>query len=155
MFPSAKFIFLYRNPYVMFPSIRNFYSAYIVDWQLRDISDDELDQNILTIYERIMARYQQDKQLISREHLIEIKFEDFESHPLDEMERIYKQLDLPRFEDSVPVFLDYVDSQKDYRKNLYSLSPKQIERISWHWSADIQRWGYTPEEAVEIMGEDE
>ena len=29
LFPNANFIFLYRNPYVMFPSITNFYNAYI------------------------------------------------------------------------------------------------------------------------------
>jgi hypothetical protein len=150
MFPNAKFVFLYRNPYVMFPSIRNFYTAYIVDWQLRDIGDDELDENILTIYEQIMSRYQQDKQLISQDHLVEVRFEDFEKRPVDEMERIYRRLHLPGFEDSISAFADYADSQKDYEKNHYSLTPQQIERISHHWSADIQRWGYAPEEAVEI-----
>jgi hypothetical protein len=150
MFPNAKFIFLYRNPYVMFPSIRNFYTAYIGDWQLRDIDDGQLDENILTIYEQIMERYQQDKQLIPQDHLVEVKFEDFEKRPVNEMERIYKRLDLPRFEESETAFQDYADSQKDYQKNHYSLTHRQIERISHCWSADIQRWRYTPEEAVEI-----
>jgi hypothetical protein len=134
----------------MFPSIRNFYTAYIVDWQLRDISDDELDENILTIYEQIMERYQRDKQLIPHGHLVEVRFEDFEERPVDEMERIYRLLDLPRFEDAVSAFLDYADSQKDYQKNRYWLTAQQIERISRRWSADIQRWAYVPGEAVEI-----
>jgi hypothetical protein len=150
MFPNAKFIFLYRNPYVMFPSIRNFYTAYIVDWQLRDIDGDELDENILTIYEQIMGRYQQDKHLIPQDHLVEVKFEDFEKRPVNEMERIYRRLHLPGFEDSVSAFVDYADSQKEYQKNHYSLTPQQVERISRRWSADIRRWGYAPEEAVEI-----
>jgi len=151
IFPNAKFIFLYRNPYVMFPSIKNFYTAYIVDWQLRDIPDEELDENILTIYEQIMTRYQRDKHLIPAGHLVEVKFEDFEAHPLDELRRIYERLGLTGFEDSVPAFRDYIDSQKDYQKNRYSLTPQQIERISQRWSADIQRWGYTPEGAVDII----
>jgi hypothetical protein len=154
MFPNAKFIFLYRNPYVMFPSTRNFYTAYIVDWQLRDISDEELDENILTIYEQLMDRYQRDKQLIPEGHLVEVRFEDFEIHPLDELRRIYTLLNLSGFEDSIPTFLDYIDSQKDYQKNRYSLTPKQIERISERWSADIERWGYTPEETVEVIEEE-
>jgi hypothetical protein len=152
MFPNAKFIFQYRNPYVMFPSIKNFYMAYILDWQLRDIPDEELDENILTIYEQIMERYQRDKQLIPEGHLVEVKFEDFEAHPLEELRRIYEHLGLSGFEDSIPTFLAYIDSQKDYQKNRYSLAPEQIERISQRWSADIQRWGYTPEESVGIIG---
>ena len=94
---------------------------------------------------------QQDKRLIPEGHLAEVKFEDFEKHPLDEARRIYKQLDLPGFEDAIPAFLEYIDSQKDYQKNHYSLTPEQIERISQRWSADIRRWGYTPEEAVAII----
>jgi hypothetical protein len=151
MFPNAKFILLYRNPYVMFPSIKKFYTAYIVDWQLRDIGDEELDENILTIYEQIMDHYQRDKHLIPKGHLVEVKFEDFEEHPLDEARRIYEHLDLPGFEDAIPAFLDYIDSQKDYQKNRYLLNREQVERISQRWSADIRRWGYTPEEAVEII----
>ena len=151
MFPNAKFIFLYRNPYVMYPSIKNFYNAYIVDWQLRDISAKELDENILMIYKMMMKRYQHDKQLIPKEHLIEVKFEDFEQYPLDEMKRIYSHLALSGFEDSIHGFLAYINSQKDYQKNHYSLSQTQLETIKQYWSADINRWKYSPKEVVEII----
>jgi hypothetical protein len=151
MFPNARFIFVYRNPYVMFPSIKNFYSAYIVDWQLRDISDAELDDHILTIYEQIMACYQQDKQLIPQGRLIEIMFENVEQDPLNELRRIYAHLGLTGFEDAKARFQAYADSQKDYQKNRYALTRKQIDRIHRRWSADIQRWGYTPAGAVEMI----
>ncbi|NOZ75938.1 MAG: sulfotransferase [FCB group bacterium] len=78
LFPKAKFIFLQRNPYVMFPSIRNFYTAYIVDWQLQSLEPSILDENILTIYRLMMERYQQDKHRIPAGNLVEVKFEDFE-----------------------------------------------------------------------------
>jgi hypothetical protein len=153
LFPNAKFIFLYRNPYVMFPSIKNFYNAYIVDWQLREISDTELDENILTIYRQIMDRYQRDKQLIPEKNRTEVQFEAFEKQPLREMKNIYQQLNLPGFESAKASFIDYIESQKDYEKNHYSLTPNQIEQISQYWSADIQRWGYIPAGAVKITEE--
>jgi hypothetical protein len=151
MFPDAKFVFLYRSPHVMFPSTRNFYNAYIVDWQLRDIDGEELDANILAIYQQLMDRYQRDKRLIPQGHLVEVKFEDFEQDPLSEMKRIYDRLNLPGFNDATALFSAYVDSQRDYQKNRYSLTPGQIERIRKRWSADIRRWEYTPEEAVDII----
>ncbi len=150
MFPSAQFIFLYRNPYVMFPSIKNFYTAYIVDWQLQDINDEELDENILEIYQQIMTRYQRDKHLIPAGNLVEVCFEDFEQRPLEQIERIYSQLGLHGFDASRPAFQAYIDSQKDYQKNRYSLTSEQIRRIEKCWAADIRRWGYTPKDAVEI-----
>lgn len=153
IFPDAMFIFLYRNPYVMFPSIKKFYRVYIDDWQLRDICDEDLEDNILQIYRQIMDRYQQDKQLIPGEHLLEVRFEDLEDHPLEELKRIYGHLGLEGFEDSVDNFKDYIDTQRDYQKNRYSLTKQQIERISQEWSEDINRWGYTPEEAVRVREE--
>ena len=153
LFPNAKFVFLYRNPYVMFPSIQNFINAYIIDWQLRDISQEALDKNILAIYRQTMDRYQQDKQLIPKKHLVEIKFEDFERQPLETIRQIYRGLGLPGFETSKQAFQDYIDSQKDYQKNQYSLTPEQIEQIEEFWSPDIQRWGYRPHNAVEIIKE--
>ncbi len=151
LFPKARFIFLYRNPYVMFPSIRNFYKAYIVDWQLRSISDEALDDHIFTIYRQIMERYQQDKEQIPQGHLIEVKFEDLETQPLKEIQRIYRHLGLSGFEGARPAFQKYIESQKDYQKNRYTLTRTQVERIGQVWGDDIRRWGYTPEEGVEIV----
>lgn len=102
-----------------------------------------------------MDRYQQDKQLIPEEHLLEVKFEDLGDHPLDEIKRIYNHLELKGFEDSMDNSKNYIDSQSDYKKNQYFLTPQQIERISKEWPADIQRWDYTPGETVKITEEKE
>jgi hypothetical protein len=151
MFPDARFILLYRNPYVMFPSIANFYRAYIVDWQLQDIVDAELDNHILAIYEQIMGRYQRDKHLIPQERLVEVRFEDLERDPLGQLRRIYADLGLSGFGEAEPRFRAYADSQKDYEKNHYALTREQIDRIRRRWSADVERWGYTPAGAVAVI----
>lgn len=151
LYPNAKFIFLYRNPYVMYPSIRNFYQAYIVDWQLKDISTGELEKNILEIYRGMMDRYHADKGLIPPGSLLEVKFEDLEARPLEELERIYLELGLEGFDNAKPRFQAYIDSQKDYQKNYYSLTPQEIKRIEENWSEDIRRWGYVPDGVIEII----
>ncbi len=150
LFPDARFIFLYRNPYVMFPSIKNFYQAYIQDWQLREIGPGELDQNIFLIYRQMMKRYQYDKTMIPEGRLVEVKFEHFEHRPLAELERIYSRLGFSGFTEVVSPFQEYVESQKNYQKNRYFLTPQQVNLIEEYWSEDIQRWGYAPGGAVEI-----
>lgn len=142
MYPDARFIFLYRDPFVMFPSIRNFYTANMRDWQLHGIPEEELRENIFTMYQELMDRYQRDKGLIPEGHLVEVRFEDFESRPLEEMARIYGALDLPGFEAVEPAFRRYVEGQAGYRKNRYRLDAPSVEEVSVRWSDDIRRWGY-------------
>ena len=151
MFPNARFILLYRNPYVMFPSIGNFYRAYIVDWQLQGIADAELDDHILAIYKKIMGRYQRDKHLIPQGRLVEVRFEDLERDPLGQLRRIYADLGLSGFGGAEPRFKAYAHSQKDYEKNHYALTRGQIDRIRRRWAADIERWGYAPAGAVDMI----
>jgi hypothetical protein len=148
LFPNSKFIFLYRNPFVMFPSIRNFYRSHIMDWGLRDIAIKELEENIFEIYSNLMDRYRRDKHLIPGEQLVEVRFEEFEEQPLAELERIYEHLKLDGFDAAVVNFKNYLHAQKNYQKNKYILSTKEIEKILLHWSEDIRERGYTPEEAI-------
>jgi hypothetical protein len=138
----------------MFPSIKRFYSVNIEDWQLQDVPDDELDDHVLEIYDLFMERYRRDKHLIPEGRLVEVRFEDVEQDPLEELERIYAQLGLSGFEAARGRFQAYVDAQKDYQKNRYTLTREQIDRIGQRWSADIQLWGDTPAGAVEVVGQE-
>jgi len=153
MFPDARFIFLHRDPYVMYPSIHNFYTANIRDWQLQEIPEQELRENIFTIYQEIMDRYQEDKGLIPSGHLAEVRFEDFETRPLEEMARIYQTLGLPGFEAAEAAFRRYIDSQAGYKKNRYQLDPATVREVSTRWAGDVERWGYAPpSEASSLHG---
>ncbi|MBN1264739.1 MAG: sulfotransferase [Anaerolineales bacterium] len=68
---------------------RNFFNAYIVDRQLKEVQKTEEEEDILTIYKQRMERYQEDKNLIPEGNLVEIQFEDFEQHPLKTLRTIY------------------------------------------------------------------
>lgn len=142
MFPNAKFIFLYRNPFVMFPSIKNFYSKSMRDWQFNEINDKELDENIFFIYESMLKKYEETKHLIPDHQLVEIKFEELERNPLETMRQIYEELKLSGFENAQSSFFHYAASQKNYEKNKYKLPDELIHKISSRWKEDIQRWKY-------------
>lgn len=76
----------------VFPEVplnRNFFNAYIVDRQLKEVQKTEEEEDILTIYKQRMERYQEDKNLIPEGNLVEIQFEDFEQHPLKTLRTIY------------------------------------------------------------------
>ncbi|MFX0061822.1 MAG: sulfotransferase [Candidatus Hermodarchaeota archaeon] len=142
LFPDAKFIHIYRNPYIIFYSTLHFYRKSIQPFMLQKISDKNLESTIFSIYKEMMNDYFKDKHLIAKQHLVEVKFEDLEEHPVEQLHRIYSHLDLKGFKHAKPYFTKYLDSIKTYKKNKYSCDPQVIEKIQKHWKLTIDNWNY-------------
>ena len=142
MFPNAKFIYLMRNPYTVFESTRNFFINTIQPLRLQNISDEEIVENIITVYRDLYYRYQEDKKLIPEGNLIEIKFEDFESDALNMTRKIYDTLSLSGFEQARPAIEEYLNKKKGYKKNKYDYDPATVEIVEKNWDFALKDWGY-------------
>lgn len=145
MYPNAKFVYLVRNPYTVFESTRSFFTNTIKPLKLQDITDDEIEQNILEVYKDLFFKYEKDKALIPEGNLIEVKFEDFEQDALGMTKQIYDTLRLPGFEEARPEIEAYLGKKKGYKKNKYAYDPRTIELVEKHWPFALERWGYTLE----------
>ncbi len=148
MFPDAKFIFIYRNPYEIYPSMVNFYETAIKYFLLQTISDEEIDKNLRLIYKMMMDCYFEEKMLIPKHNLIEVKFEELETQPLELVKQIFDTLKIEGFEQNKRRFKAYLDSRKDYQKNKYSLDQATVKKIQTSWGDIIKRWGYEVPEAL-------
>ena len=142
MFPNAKFIYLMRNPYTVFESTRSFFTNTIQPLMLQNISNEELQANILEIYSKLYHKYEEDKKFIPEGNLVEVKFEDYEQNAFDMTEDIYKKLSLPGFEESRAAIEAYVNKKKGYKKNKYQYKPETIELVEKHWSFALEQWDY-------------
>jgi hypothetical protein len=142
MFPNAKFIFLHRNPYEVFLSTRNLYNKALPYSQLQEISDEEIDANILTFYKDMMQHYLNDKNLIPPRNLIEVGYRNLDKTPLPVMRRIYNRLNFWPYARARGRLRRYLDSLKDYKKNSYQISPVDIENVNHHWKFAFEEWGY-------------
>jgi hypothetical protein len=126
----------------MFSSIKNFYGKSIADWQFNSITNEELEENIFSIYESMMEQYEQTKKFIPRSNLIEVKFEDLENRPLEIIKNIYDKLGIKGFEKSQADITSYINSQKNYEKNNYRCNKELTDKIFLRWGKDIERWNY-------------
>ena len=142
MFPEAKFIHIYRNPYTVFASTRNLYRQLLPDLRLQQISDREIEDNIILFYREIMSKFFEDKQLIPQANLIEIKYEDFVNNSIDILEQIYRQLNLSSFNWKKAKFTRYVKACSEYQSNQYFLSQEDKEKVAKNWSFAIDKWQY-------------
>lgn len=142
LFPDAKFVHIFRDPYRVFLSMRYMATINHSVSQLQAISPEEIEANVLLIYKEVMQQYLRAKALIPAENLVEVRFEDLERNPLDEIRWVYDQLDLPGFAEAEPGFQAYIDSLQGYQKNPLKLSDADIEKVNEHWGFAFDAWGY-------------
>lgn len=142
MFPNAKFIYLMRNPYTVFESTRSFFTNTIRPLQLQDLSAEELESNILSVYAKLYHKYEADKSCIPQGNLIEVKFEDFEADAMSMTEQIYKTLNIPGWEESRGAIERYVGGKKGYKKNKYKYDDRTVKLVQDNWGFALNDWGY-------------
>jgi hypothetical protein len=95
IFPEAKFVHIYRNPYVGFYSAVNLWEKMLEEWSLQNYDMDGVEKNILLFYRLVMKRYFEDKSLIHENNLVEVRYEDLEKRPLQVLQEIYERLNIP------------------------------------------------------------
>lgn len=144
LFPGAKFIHIYRNPYIVFQSTRNFYWKLFGELALQPFDSAPVDDLILNSYPRMMNAVAEDTRNLPGNQFVELRFEEFEHAPVESIHRIYQQLELEGFEDVRAGFTAYLESRKRYQKNRYPFPSEDIERVTAHWGAFVERWGYEP-----------
>lgn len=142
LFPDAKFVNIVRDPYRVFLSMRYMVTVNYNSLQLQAITPEQIEENVLHIYEEVMQQYLRDRALIPPENLVEVRFEDLEQAPLAEVERVYTQLGLPGLAEARPGFQAYVDSLRGYKKNPLNLSDADIARVNERWGFAFDAWGY-------------
>ncbi len=142
MFPNAKFIYLMRNPYTVFESTRSFFTNTIQPLKLQEFTNEQIEENILSIYDKLYHKYEADKGCIPEGNLIEVRFEDFEADALGMTKRIYDTLSLPGWDESRLAIEQYVGSKKSYKKNKYQYAQRTRDLVEQHWQFALDKWGY-------------
>lgn len=142
MYPNAKFIYLIRNPYTVFESTRSFFTNTIQPLKLQHISNEEIEQNILTVYTKLYRRYMDTRALIPEGNLYELKFEDFEADPLAKTLDIYRSLSMPLTPEARTAIEQYVGTKKGYKKNKYQYAERTRQLVETHWKQALLDWDY-------------
>lgn len=144
MYPNAKFIFTYRNPYTLYASNLNYYKKVVPLYTLQNYSEDILKEEILTHYSEMIHKLDEGKKLIPEGNYMDIKYEDFIQDPMPFMERIYKQFKLDGWEEARPAFQAHYDSQATYKTNNFRIANEVIKTVNEYWDFIVEKQGYEP-----------
>jgi hypothetical protein len=146
IWPAAKFIHIYRNPYRVFVSAQHYFNRLLPELALQSYGElpieKLIEKLILESYPFLMQQLFTDTANLPAHQFADLCFEDLQSNPLQTLETLFQQLQLPDFATALPYLKTYLAELQDYRQNEYSLDAETIAKVEAHWHPYIQRWGY-------------
>lgn len=143
VYPDAKFIHIYRNPYDVFQSHLHLFKKLLPMLSFQEICDEELEEIVFSTYIMIYENYFKEKNLIPNENLVEIRYEDFVADPFHQIENIYKALSFPEFENAKPHFTEELESYKHYSKNKFTMDEALASKIASRLKFAFDQFGYS------------
>jgi len=142
MFPGAKFIHIHRNPYDVFLSMRNFYEKLLKELALQNYDHVDIDETILTVYDRMMRDFERETEGLGREELVELRYDALDANPIQAVENVYSSLGLPGFSEARGDFERYLATVESFKKNKFDYCDEAAARVENRLGYFIGKWGY-------------
>jgi len=144
LFPNAKYIHIYRNPYKVYLSTIKMRTRVLDKLALQNSNKKEIEKQVTNNYIRLMKNFFDQKKHIQKNNLIEVKYEDLVSNPIRQVEKIYSKLNINGLEAALPEMKNYLERQKDYKVNVYKIDKKIIKHVQDKWDFTLKLWDYKP-----------
>jgi hypothetical protein len=142
LFPDAKFIHIFRNPFDVFQSHLHLFKKLLPMLSFQQVTDQQLEEIVFETYIKIHHKYFQDKFLIPKGNLVEVSYEDFLKTPLKHLENIYSSVNLENLEKAKPYLEKELENHQDYSKNKFTLSEELAEKIRERFAFAFEEFGY-------------
>jgi len=141
LLPGSRFIFIQRNPYVVFCSLMHLLRSLLPRMSLQSIDWEDVEAATLDNYVAVTRRYMRDRELVPKGMLTEIRYEDLVADPLPVLQGAYEAVSLPWDQAEGPV-KEYLGTLAGYKTNRYRLDQATIDKVNAKWSFAVQEWGY-------------
>lgn len=142
MFPDARFIFLYRDPYKTIESFYRFFKEVMPVIQVQDANEELTRKRLTRVYVDLVRQYYLDKDKIPPQNLMEIKFEDFSKNAVEGLSRIFDQFGIPGFEDARQYFESYLDEMSGFKQTKYDITHETIKWVNEYACDIVDRLDY-------------
>lgn len=144
LFPEAKFIHIYRSPYLVYLSTKKMRMNVLEKLALQDSSEDEIEKQVISNYIRLMNSFFEQKGQIQKDRFVEVKYENLIVDPMKHIQHIYEMLKIPGFDAAMPRMMKYLERQSEYKTNVYSIDERIVHHVDKNWKFTIDRWRYVP-----------
>ena len=94
------------------------------------------------LFTHMTQKYLQDKHLIPKENLVEVRYETFIEEPLRTVADLYRQFNLEGYQEVEPSLQSYLVTQKTIHQDRYEFSDTIKKRIENHWGFALKEYRY-------------
>jgi hypothetical protein len=142
LFPGGRFIFIYRDPYVVVESLYNFILGIFPGIQLQEVPADFSRKNVARFYAIAMKHYFEMRTISGAPFIYEIKMEDFVQDKIGGLKKIYTTFGLEGFEEAVPDFETFLANNPHARNEAYDIHEETIRYVNLYASEIVRKLGY-------------
>ena len=152
MYPNAKFIHIYRNPYkVILSAIFDFIKE-AEEMSLQNFTENTFYNLNYKLYIENIESFLNAKEKY-KDNIFELRYEDLVKKPHEEIKKIYKFLNKDFNVDVQKKLEEYLNTLSDYKTNTYTISQEMKEEIDEKIGKYIDYFGYKFPEDIEINNE--
>ena len=141
LFPDARFIFIYRDPYVVVESLYHFLLAIFPGVQLQQVPVDFTRRNVARFYTIAMQSYFKAREDFGSALFYEIKMEEFMKDKIGSLRKLYDALGISGFEKAVPAFEKFL-SGNPREKHAYEIHPETVQYVNEMAADIVKQLGY-------------
>jgi hypothetical protein len=142
IFPGAKFLHLYRDPITVFLSSVRMFSIVREQVGLTVPDNSRLEEKVIDDMLLCYRRIWEDKAKLAENQFYEMRFEDLEMNPIEELRKAYEKLELGVFEDVRSRMEIYLASISGYKKNIYDIREERQKKLIQKLAPIIKAYNY-------------
>jgi omega-hydroxy-beta-dihydromenaquinone-9 sulfotransferase len=143
MFPNAKFVYIYRDPYAVYSSSMHLRKTMFAENSLFPQNLEGNEDEMFLNYETCIRTYEETKSLIPAGNLHELRFEDLEVDPLGEVAQTYKALGLTSWASVEPLIKQELPKLTAYKKNSFRMDKELMQKVYGRLKWVFDRYGYS------------
>ncbi len=141
LYPNARFVHLTRDPHEFIPSTLHLWRALDATNGLRhDVSGVDRENYTFDCYRRMYGGFERQKSLIPSANFCQVTFENLTNDSVSVMRRIYESLSLGDFEPAEEPLQQFVDSQRNYKRNRHEHDSPLHDRIDTECADYLKRY---------------
>ena len=143
MFPNAKFIHTIRDPYYTYMSTLRFFRKVLPLFALQKWDDEKIKKGFIKNYNNMYSIFEKDRNLIPKRSIIDVKYKNLISNPLEIVEEVYDELNLGDYSKVRDVMKNFVETQANYKPNVHEISDEIINEVNNHWFEKMKKYCYS------------